>query len=83
MKQVVLNHVKMLPLLCTREENTHLDCLSCNGLISHQLVESLIDSTEMDKVMAIQPGSDLVEHIIWDGVQVLAHVGHVQTERKR
>lgn len=63
-------------------ESAHLNGLSGNGLISHQGVESLVDSTEVDKVMTVQPRGDLVEHIIWNGVQLLGHVYHVHSRRK-
>lgn len=63
-------------------ESTHLNGLSRNGLISHQGIESLVDSTEVDKVMAVQHRGDLVEHIIWNGVQLLGHVYHVQSRMK-
>ena len=61
----------------------HLDGLPGNGLTAHGMVERPIRPTEVDKIMTIQLRGNLIENIVWDGVQTPGLVGHPDSSSVR
>ena len=61
----------------------HLDGLPGNGFTAHGMIERPIRPAQVDKIMTIQLRSNLIENIVWDGVQTPGLIGHPDSSSVR